>query len=76
MVQTNGDVDLVFTHASEYVAIFSDEMMEPLSNGEVLQQATSESGFNFFSLYAIIGVIVLARVGVMLYVHKKKNEIF
>ena len=60
----------------EYVAVFSDEMMEPLSNGEVLQQATSEGGFNFFSLYAIIGVIVLAGVGVMLYVRKKKNEIF
>ena len=76
MVRANGDVDLMFTHASEYVAIFSDEMMEPLPTSDALQQAQSGGGFNFFSLYAIIGIIVLTGVGVMLYVNKKKNEMF
>jgi len=33
-VKKNGEIDLIFTHASEYVAIMSDEMHEPISTAD------------------------------------------
>ena len=49
-------------------------MMETLSTGAI-EQSQREGSFNFFSLYAIIGVIALAGVGIMLYVRKKNEEV-
>ena len=73
LINADGSVELVFSHASEYLIVVSDKAMEsPKMNGIA---TTQTAGFDMTSLYFVIGIIVIAGVAVGAMYYRKRKMI-